>query len=233
MLVAIHQPNFLPWLGFFDKIAQADCFILLDSVPLQLTGGNYTNRVKILIQGKPAWITMPIRRGHEARNRIDHAQVADEKNWRRKMVRTIEQSYGKTPYFNVVMPLVTDMLETDSSSLVEINMRGLLAFARELGLSEKKFVRASSLKSVGASTELLANLVEEVGGDAYLAGHGSGGYQDDVFFAKKGIGVRYQSYSAPAYPQFGATEFVPGLSAIDGLMNCGPDAKTLIGRNPG
>ena len=92
MLVAIHQPNFLPWLGYFDKIARADRFVILDSVPLQLTGGNYTNRVKMIVSGKPAWITMPLRRGHEARNRIDQAEYVGDAGTRRKIVRASPSS---------------------------------------------------------------------------------------------------------------------------------------------
>ena len=74
MLVAIHQPNFLPWLGFFDKLAKADRFIILDTVSLQLTGGNYTNRVQMLISGHPSWVTVPVARGRSARERIEFGE---------------------------------------------------------------------------------------------------------------------------------------------------------------
>jgi hypothetical protein len=228
MLVAIHQPNFLPWLGFFDKIALADCFILLDSVPLQLTGGNYTNRVKMMVNGAPDWITMPLKRGHEARARIDKAEVVEQPNWRRKVRRTIEQSYARAPFFGPAMAIVNEVLDMPTASLSDINITGILAIARALGLPAAKIRRSSELNAEGQSNELLANLVAAVGGDCYLAGHGSGGYQDDEIFASRGVTVRYQNYELPHYPQVGVETFVPGLSAIDALMNCGSGAAKLV-----
>jgi hypothetical protein len=232
-LVAIHQPNFLPWLGFFDKIAKADSFILLDSVPLQLTGGNYTNRVKMMVNGSPDWITIPLRRGHAARARIDQAEVVEQSNWCRKTRRTIEQSYAKAPFFGSAMIIVNKILDLQTTSLSEINTIGIFAIAEALGLSTQKIVRSSDLKAEGQSNELLANLVNAVGGNAYLAGHGATGYQDDEIFVNKGIAVRYQNYVPPSYPQVGVGEFVPGLSAIDALMNCGSIASKLISPHTG
>lgn len=89
---------------------------------------------------------------------------------------------------------------------------------------------SSQLACTGQSTDLLANLVEAVGGNAYLTGHGADAYQDDAVFRQRGIDVQRQNYQPPIYTQFRADEFVPGLSAIDALMNCGPDAAKLIGR---
>ncbi|MEW6769037.1 MAG: WbqC family protein [Pseudomonadota bacterium] len=232
-VVAIHQPNFLPWLGFFDKLARADKFVILDSVPLQLTGGNYTNRVRMIVNGAPAWITMPLRRGHDARNRIDQAEVVDEPKWRRKIRSTIAQSYAKAKFFDLAMSIVDRMLDLRTASLADINMTGIIAVAEVLGLSSAKIVRASALNAGGNSNELLANLVTAVGGDTYLAGHGAGGYQDDDVFASRGIAVQYQDYAPPAYPQIGSGEFIPGMSAIDALMNCGQGAAKLIGSQAG
>ncbi len=229
-LVAIHQPNFLPWLGFFDKLARADRFVLLDSVPLQLTGGNYTNRVRMLIQGEPAWVTMPLRRGQEARSRIDTAEVIEGDIWRRKIERSIEQSYARAPFFSSAMIVVKKAFALRTNSLLEINMAGILAIASELGLSTAHISRSSALSVDGHSTDLLANIVAAVGGTAYLAGRGAGGYQDNEVFERKGIEVCYQDYTLPPYPQTGKREFVSGLSAIDALMNCGGDAAKFVGR---
>jgi hypothetical protein len=229
MLVAIHQPNFLPWLGYFDKISRADRFVVLDSVPLQLTGGNYTNRVKMIISGKPSWVTMPLRRGHEARSCIDQAEYITDATARRKILRSIAQSYAKAPFFSSVMPLVEKIFGLETTSLVEFNLNGIYAVAERLGLSTAHFVRSSTMDVEGHSNELLADIVRAAGGDTYLAGHGADGYQDDSVFAANGIAVNYQAYVHPAYRQSNVDQFVPGMSAIDALMNCGPDAATLIG----
>lgn len=228
MLIAIHQPNFLPWLGYFGKIARADRFVILDSVPLQLTGGNYTNRVKMFVSGKPAWITMPLRRGHEARNRIDQAEYVGGAATRRKVVRSIAQSYAKAPYFSSVMPLVERVLGLETTSLVEFNLTGIYAIAEALGLRTDHIVRSSALAVEGHSNELLVRIVRAVGGDTYLAGHGAGDYQDDSVFTANGVAVRYQAYVHPVYRQSNVGEFVPGLSAIDALMNCGLGAAAMV-----
>lgn len=227
MLVAIHQPNFLPWLGFFDKLARADRFVILDTVALQLTGGNYTNRVQMLIGGKAMWMTVPLERGRSARERIDTARVAGVAGWRRKLKLSIQQSYAKAPYFDDAMPIVERVLDADTDLLCEMNMIGIAAVANVLNLDIGKIVRSSELACEGQSTELLANLVEAVGGSAYLTGHGAD-YQDDAVFSRRGIAVVRQQYRSPIYPQRRADDFIPGLSTIDALMNCGPQAASLI-----
>jgi len=229
MLVAIHQPNFLPWLGYFDKIARADRFVILDSVPLQLTGGNYTNRVKMIVSGKPAWVTMPLRRGHDARNRIDQAEYVGDVVARRKIARSIAQSYAKAPFFSSVMPIVEKILGLDTSSLVEFNLGGIRAVAEFLDISTDHVIRSSEMSVDGHSNELLVQIVRAVGGTEYLAGQGAGGYQDDDIFAAHHIAVRYQAYSHPVYRQSNVAEFVPGMSIIDALMNCGREAAAMIG----
>jgi hypothetical protein len=229
MLVAIHQPNFLPWLGFFDKFAKADRLIILDSVALQLTGGNYTNRVQMLINGSPSWVTVPLERGRSARAHIDTARIADVIGWRRKLKYAIHQSYGKAPCFSYTTPIIDRVLDANTSLLCDMNLIGIVAIAEALNIDTRKIVRSRELGCEGRSTELLANLVEAVGGDTYLMGHGATGYQDDAVFGRRGIAVRHQHYSQPAYPQYRAKQFLPGLSAIDALMNCGRDAVRLIG----
>jgi hypothetical protein len=239
MLVAIHQPNFLPWLGWFDKLARADILILLDTAAHQHTGSNYTNRVKILAQGEPRWITVPVVRGREQRSRIDRLRVAGNGVWRRKLRATIEQSYAKAPYFDQTMSIVDHVLGADTELLCELNLIALGAIARVLGLGCKPMLRASVITSVDAAgvaaeftgTDRLAALVRAVGGDAYLTGHGADGYQENERFAAAGIAVEYQHYTTPPYCQVRSGAFMPGLSAIDALMNLGGDAASLVGRS--
>jgi hypothetical protein len=228
-LVAIHQPNFLPWLGWFDKLAQADVFVLLDTVAAQQTGSNYTNRVQILSQGAPLRVTVPIARGSEERSRIDRLRIVGAERWRRKLRATLEQAYRKTNFFVEGMAIIDGMLAAPTDMLCELNLTGIAAISAALGLRSNNMVRASSLAVSGAGTELLVALVRAVGGDAYLSGHGSGGYQSDETFTAAGIAVYYQRYAFPPYRQLGAREFVSGLSAIDAVMNCGPEAASLVG----
>jgi WbqC-like protein family len=230
MLVAIHQPNFLPWLGWFDKLATADILILLDTVPHQHTGSNYTNRVQILVQGEPSWITVPVERGGEARSRIDRLHVAGSDAWRRKLRATVAQSYARAPFFDETMGIVDAMLSAKTKLLCEINLVALEAMVAAFGLPRERMVRASGIPVEGNGTERLVALARAVGGDAYLTGHGAGGYQEDEKFAAAGIAVYRQRYAPVPYRQLRPGSFVPGLSALDALMNCGIDARSLITR---
>jgi WbqC-like protein family len=229
MLVAIHQPNFLPWLGWFDKLAKADCFVLLDTAAHQLGGSNYTNRVQILAQGSPRLITVPVMRGREERSRIDRLRIAENGIWRRKLHKSLEQAYARARFFEETMALLEPMLAAETQSLCELNLLGIHAIAAALRLPASRMVPASALAAAGDGTDRLVALVRAVGGDAYLTGHGAGGYQEDEKFAAAGIRVVRQNYGTPPYPQIGAEAFVPGLSAVDALMNCGDRAGELVG----
>ncbi len=229
MLVAIHQPNFLPWLGWFDKLAKADRFILLDTAAHQLTGSNYTNRVQILAQGSPQLITVPVARGREERRRLDRLRIAENGVWRRKLRKSLEQAYARARFFDETMALLEPMLVAETQSLCELNLLGIYAIAAALRLPASRMVRASALAAAGDGTDRLVALVRAVSGDAYLTGHGADGYQEDEKFAAAGIRIVGQRYGNPRYPQIGVETFVPGLSAVDALMNCGDHAAELVG----
>ncbi|WP_448208558.1 WbqC family protein [Azospirillum sp. sgz302134] len=232
-VVAIHQPNFLPWLGFFDKIARADIFVVLDNVALQRTGGNYTNHVRILMGGRPAWITVPVVRGEDARSRIDQARIAENGVWRRKLIRAIEQNYARTRCFAEVFPALLPLLETDTSGLRDFNLAGIRGLCAMMGVDAGKLVLASELPVEGRATDLLAGIVKAVGGTTYLVGGGAGGYQEDAVFAAAGIDVLRQDFVHPRYEQRGSENFVAGLSIVDALMNCGPAAVArMLGGGP-
>ena len=99
MIVAIHQPNFFPWLGYFDKLARADVFIALDHVQFPKTQGNWGNRVQLLVGGKAKWTTVPIRRDYHGVRRFDEMLIADEEPWRKGMLQTLRTNYGKAAAF--------------------------------------------------------------------------------------------------------------------------------------
>lgn len=229
MLVAIHQPNFIPWLGYFNKIAQADCFIVLDSVPAMRGGSNYYNRVSLLVNGAPHWVTMPLEHG-ESRARLDKARIAGSGTWRRKMLRMIDESYGRAAFHAETMEMVRRWLTQETDNLCSFNMTIIREVTALLGLDGTRIVRASELDVGGAATKLLIGLVKAVGGDSYLVGGGAGGYQQDELFEAAAIRVVPQGYRPTAYRQVNAREFVPGLSVVDALMNCGAAGTAMLVR---
>jgi hypothetical protein len=217
VLVACHQPNFLPWLGYFDKLAQSDRFVLLDRVQFPRTSrGTYTNRVQLLIGGQPAWLTVPvIRDGVQA---IGDVRIDDTQPWRRKALRSIEQSYAKTPRFAEVIPVVRELLELDTDRIAVLNEESLRRLAPA---HAHKLVRQSELPETdAAATDLLIDLVKAAGGDAYLSGDGADGYQEEPKYAAAGLGFRLLGFT---HPDTGAPA---GLSIVDALMRGYDSAPT-------
>ncbi len=218
--VAIHQPNFLPWLGFFAKLERADVFVLLDDAQFQKKGGTWTNRVQLLVAGEPAWVTVPVDRGYHGVRSIAEMRIQADQRWRTKLIRTIAQSYAQAPGFEETMPAVERVLEQATDELAEFNETGIRALAGLLSLDESKLVRSSALGVGSTGTERLIELTRAAGGDTYLSGDGAAGYQEDERFAEAGIELRRLGFAHPAYPQPGDRQ-VPGLSAVDALMSCG------------
>jgi hypothetical protein len=222
ILVAIHQPNFLPWLGYFDKIRRSRIFIVLDDVQFEKGGaGTWSNRVQLRIAGGAHWITVPIVRAYHGTRSYAEMQIDESSSWREKLMRTIAMNYRRAPHFEDVFPVVGELIRNQSSRLLDYNLEAIRAIASRLGLDQTNIVLSSSLQVKRRSTERLVDLVQAAGGDAYLAGGGAGGYQDDRLFAASGIRLVYQEFAHPTYRQQGAPEFLPGLSIIDALLNVG------------
>lgn len=220
-LVAIHQPNFLPWLGFFDKLARADVFVLLDSVQFPRTSkGTWINRVKLVVGGKEAWVTAPVVRSEGSALPIGEVRVDDSQPWRRKLIRTIELNYRKTPGFEEVFPLVEELVAAPIERLAELNEQNVRRIAEALGIDTSKIVRSSTIPTEAQSTDLLIELTLAVGGTAYMHGGEAHRYQEDGKFAACGVVLVDQAFRHPTYPQT-ADPFVPGLSIVDALLCCG------------
>lgn len=228
-VVAIHQPNFFPWLGYFDKIVRADVFVVLDHVQFPKSEGNWSNRVRLAVNGQPAWVTMPVVRDYEGFRRIDEMRIDNRAPWRRKLVQLLRTNYGKAAAFKDVFPAVESWIENPTDLLAEYNLAAITAICERLGLRSSHLVRSSALEVTGTKTDLLVNIVKAAGGTTYLSGDGSAGYQEDEAFAAAGIELVYQRFVHPVYPQRGVPEFLPGLSILDAICHCGFEgaSKTL------
>ena len=232
-IVAIHQPNFFPWLGYFNKIARADTFCVLDNVQFPKTGGTWTNRVRLMVGGKPAWITVPVVRSYHGTRSIDQMRISPDPHWRTKLMKTLRGNYGRGPYFKQVFPLLETLIQNPTESLARYNENATAQLSAALGLDRTKFVRVSTLETTGEATDRLISIVREVHGTAYLCGGGAGGYQEDDKFAAAGIELIHQDFQPPIYPQPSKSEFVAGLSVIDALMNCGFEETAQLVREQG
>jgi len=222
MKVAIHQPNYMPWLGFFYKMLKSDIFVLLDNV--QYEKNSFINRVKIKTPQGANWLTLSIKRKFP--QLIKDAELINFQKDRKKHLKTIELNYKKTKYFDYLFPELKKILEKDWRYLADLNIELIKLLKEKLGIKTKLEI-ASRYDFQGKSDELLINICKKFEADVYLSGKGGWKYQDEEKFKKAGIKLEYTDFIHPIYPQLWG-DFVPGLSIIDLLFNCGPESINYL-----
>lgn len=227
-VVAIHQPNFFPWLGYFNKVARADVFIVHDNVQFPKTGGTWMNRVRILVNGAPTWLSMPVRRSHHGVHLISEVRINEQTDWRRKCLDTVRYSYARAPHFRAVFSFLERLFEYKTDGVADFNLHAIRALLEELNIPHGAIESGSRLGLQGKGTDLLIAMVKAVGGDLYLCGGGASGYQEDEKFAAAGVRLVYQGFHQVEYRQGGGRQFAPGLSVIDALMHCGFDGTRAL-----
>lgn len=227
-IVAIHQPNFFPWLGYFDKIARSDIFIFLDHVQFPKTGGIWTNRVKLLVGGEARWVTAPVVRNFHGVRTIADMEFQPDGRWREKFIKNLRANYTKAPFYSDVIAFLEPLILNPELNISRYNRNAIIAISSRLGITDGKFCLSSALDIKETSNELLISLARTVDCDTYLCGGGAQGYQNDALFFASGIIPMHQNYGPPIYPQAGSTEHISGLSIIDALMNCGFSQVTKL-----
>ena len=228
MLVAIHQPHYLPWLGYLHRMAQADLFVLLDHV--QFERGNYQNRTRVRINGAAQWLTVPVQQ-HSQKERIADKRIENRLDWARAHYETLRRAYGGNAaggYFGAYAAQLRAIYSMQWERLVDLN-DALLELLRGAFDIRTPLVRSSTLGVDGRKSELVLNICRAVGASGLLVGLGaSREYLDRAAFAAAGIELRFQEFSHPQYRQAGAAPFIPGLSAVDLLFNCGPQKEIRL-----
>lgn len=221
MIVAIHQPNFFPWLGYFNKLVRSDIFIVLDDVQFPKKGGTWMNRVQISREGSGTWLTAPIDRSFSGVRTVSESRFDSESDWRSTAWRKLDSSYGSASCWSEIRDTVSGLAHFREDSVMEFNLGAIRGLMGLLGLRLPDLRLSSEFGLAVSGTERLTALVQAVGGSAYLCGAGSGGYLETGLFADRGLELRYQNFKPLAYPQVGADRFIGGLSVLDALANLG------------
>ena len=218
MIVSIHQPNYLPWLGYFHKIAYSDVFVLLDNVPY--TKNSLINRNKIKTQHGASWITLSVLTKGRQGQLIDEVEFNNEIPWRGIHWKTLEANYAKAPHFQESRDQFESIYQENWQTLTDLNETLLKLICEILCIKNIKFIRASELGVCGKSTALLVDICKAVGADTYLSGFGGKKYMDEELFGKEGIKLKYSEFQHPVYNQMWG-DFIPNLSVIDFIFNQG------------
>jgi hypothetical protein len=217
MIVSIHQPAYLPWLGYFDRIAKSDAFIFLDNV--QFERNSFINRNQIKTANGPIWLTVPVRLDAHFDKTIVEIEIDGRQNWRRKHLQSIEQSYSRTQDFAQKFRRLTVIYEEKTNKLAELCRNQLDFWLAELDITTR-ILRASEMPVTGRKSALVLNLCRHLGATKYLSGPLGRGYLDEAEFIKAGIDIEYHEFVHPVYPQT-HSEFVPAMGVVDYWMNCG------------
>lgn len=228
MIVAIHQPQFMPWPGYFDKLDRCDHFVLLDTV--QYKKNEWQNRNRIKTAQGAQWLTVPVSFSFPAA--IGDVAVNEGANWRHKHWQSLVTNYSKAPQWQALEPALKKLYDQVWSRLSDLNRATIELLKAELAI-DTPVTWASEMGDLdGDPTGRLVDLCRELGADHYLSGIDGASYMDLGQFEAAGIGVIFQRYNPPAYPQrFG--DFVSHLSALDLVLNCGPDSLTTLRQGRG
>ncbi len=224
MILTAHQPVYLPWLGLFHKIALAETFVFFNQV--QYVPKDFIQRNKIKMPNGPVWLTVPVLDKGYREKRISQMEINNSVQWRRKHWGSIATSYRKAPYFDTYAPFLEDVYRKEWKYLADLNEHLLKWLLETLGL-KTRFLKASDFEFRGAKSDLVLDMCKQLGADVYVFGALGRDYARVEDFESAGIKAVFQNYKHPTYPQLYG-DFVPNLSVIDLLFNCGPRSLEII-----
>lgn len=223
MRVGIIQSSFLPWRGYFDFIDDVDLFVFLDDV--QYTRRDWRNRNRFKMAQGTGWVTVPVRYAERGQT-IEEILVDYDQPWDAKLLRLLEHSYGRTPYFERYIGPLRGLMEQRLRRLSELNIALTRWLMEELEIGTE-IRRSRDFAPYGAKTERLLSILQKAGASHYLSGPSARDYLDEEAFRTVGIGLSYKSYHYPDYPQ-PYPPFDGQVSVLDLLFNCGPDSRHYL-----
>ena len=215
MTIAAHQPAYLPWLGYFDKLLRSDQFVFLDSV--QYEKNSFINRNKIKGPQGAMWLTIPIKiKGHTTMTLRD-IRIDPSQDWQGKHLRAIYLNYKKAPRFDECYPKLQALYHSHAEFLVDICWEHLIFWLQELRI-EKNIICSGQLPITSAKSQFILDICQYLGATHYLSGTLGKDYLDEQSFKEKNIQIQYQNYQHPMYPQLWG-EFLPYMSILDFWLN--------------
>ncbi len=225
MIVACHQLHYLPWIRYFDKIARADVFVVLDDIQFNKNGWHNRNSIK----GPQGALCLTVPVLHHYQQRLDEVEIDNKTDWRRKHWKSLLMNYGRSGYFAVHKRFFEGIYRRKWQKLNALNGEILFYLIKSLGI-KTRVVKSSELKVEGIATERLINLCKALRADTYLSGaYAATAYLDVEMFKRSGIKVALQDWQCPSYlQQYNRLGFIPDLSIVDLLFNHGQESMDII-----
>jgi hypothetical protein len=213
--IAIHQPNYIPWLGFFYKIYQSDIFVFLDDVQFSNQGLHNYHFIKTI--NGPSRLRIPV--VQTLGDKISQVKINNENDWPKKHLDELYKNYCKAEYFEEIYSDLTTLLNESFEYLSDLNISIIEFLCGKLGITFN-FIRSSDLKITSLREEKIIDICHTLGGDTYYSGTGARAYQNEENFSKNGIQLKYSEYQIFEYPQQ-FSGFQSNVTTLDFLMNCG------------
>jgi len=220
--LAILQPSYIPWIGYFEQIINVDIFIFYDDV--QYTKNDWRNRNKIKTHAGSSWLSIPVNASNT--QMINKVLVDDTKHWRIKHLKSLQQFYSKSEYFDEVYELVEKNLNSKVASISSLSINIIKDITKYLQI-DTKFYASSDLAIDGNKNTRLINICKHFNASQYYSGSAAKNYIDEELFFSNDIKLIFQEYKHPSYKQLHG-DFLPYLSIIDLLFNHGKNSVKII-----
>lgn len=219
MIISIHQPNYIPWIGYFHKIAHSDVFVVFDDIQFP-RGKDFIFRNKIKTENGAKWLSIPIKNRSEFVS-IKNAEINNDIEWNKKHINSIYSNYHKTEFFENYFKKIESIIDKKWKLLIDLNLE-INKTILDLLKINTKIVRSSDLNIKESGTMKVLKIIQKFNGDTYLTGWGPGSRRyivgNEMRFSESGVDIKLQKITIPQYNQY-FDDFVPNLSILDMLFN--------------
>ena len=237
MILSVHQPQYLPWLGYFDKIDKSDGFVFLDNVQYKHREFQNRNKIRVNLQtpggclkGEGIWLSVPVVYKGHSRARIGQVLIDNGSDWQRKHWGSLKSAYSAAPFFKEHSAFFEEVYSRRWERLADLNIH-IIKYILEYLKIDTPLYYESRIGTTQEATERIIELCKKLNADTYLSGSGAKVYLEEERFAQSGIKLEYQHFVHPQYrQQFVKQEgdFLPYMSIVDLLFNEGPESINIL-----
>ena len=225
MILAIQQPEHIPWVGFFNKMIQCDLFVYLDNV--QFKKRYFENRNKIYYKTKASWLTVPVNSKNLYKQSICNVEIDYGQTWIKKYKGLLEHAYSKHPFWNELREIVYPPLDKSFKKLSDLNLALIEKTRQYLGINTPTVLASEIIREGLKGADLIIEICLQSNAKVYISGPNGANYLDIEQFMKNGIEIVYHTFKHPEYPQIG-NGFISHLSVLDLIANCGDKSLSYI-----